>query len=174
MTTGTPTREAWLISMRDAARRSGHIWPAFAACEAALESGWGSSRLDTEGNNLFGMKQHAHPEYGTLSLPTREFLDHKWVVVNADWVEYPDVASCFADRMATLRALAPKYAHYAAALAATTGQDFITQVSQSWSSDPNRGEKVLDTYHAHQGTLAAAPAPDPAVVSAPAEGASAS
>jgi flagellum-specific peptidoglycan hydrolase FlgJ len=159
--------------MRDAARRSGHIWPAFAACEAALESGWGSSRLAAV-HNLFGMKQHLHPQYGTLSLPTREFLRGGWTVVSADWIEYPDDGACFADRMATLQMLAPRYAHYAAALAATTGEDFINQVSQSWSTDPNRAEKVLEIYQVHQAALTAAPAPDPAVVSAPAEGASAS
>ncbi len=40
-----------------AARSAGHIFPEYAACEAALESGWGMSGLAQKANNLFGQKQ---------------------------------------------------------------------------------------------------------------------
>ena len=56
--------------------------------------------LAIQDRNLFGMKPHQHPEYGTASLPTREVLGDKWVEVEANWVSYPDLESCFADRMA--------------------------------------------------------------------------
>jgi flagellum-specific peptidoglycan hydrolase FlgJ len=48
-----------------------------AACEAALESTWGASELATKGNNLFGQKQQVHPEFGTLHIPTREFINYQ-------------------------------------------------------------------------------------------------
>jgi flagellum-specific peptidoglycan hydrolase FlgJ len=136
----------FLSSATVAAGAGGCIWPDFMACEAALESGFGQSSLARMDNNLFGMKQHRHPVYGTVALPTQEFLGGHWVRVSADWVKYPTVADCFADRMATLRALAPAYQHYAAALAAQDGPTFVREVSQTWSTDPSRAQKVLDIY----------------------------
>jgi flagellum-specific peptidoglycan hydrolase FlgJ len=124
-------------------------WPGMAACEAMLESNWGTSDLAQAGNNLFGLKQAEHPEYGTISLPTREFLDEQWVTVTAHFVKYPDIASCFRARMDTLTRLAPAYPHYAAALAATNPIDYVTEVSKSWSTDPARAEKVIEIYRAH-------------------------
>ena len=88
-----------------------------AACEAALESGYGRSVLAVEDRNLFGMKQHQHPEYGTATLPTNEFYGGEWKTVEANWVVYPDWQACFKDRMATLKRLAPVYQHYKNALA---------------------------------------------------------
>jgi len=145
----SPQEQGWLLATYDAAVKAQHVWPAMAACEAALESSWGQSVLAVKALNLFGMKQSVHSEYGTMNLPTREFLDHAWVTVEAHWVEFPDLATCFADRMATLKRLAPHYPHYAAALAAKTAEEYINQVSQSWSTDPQRGENVLRIYRAH-------------------------
>jgi len=142
-------QQQFLVKAHQAAAASGHVWPRMAACEAALESGWGESRLAAEDNNLFGQKQQQHPIYGTVDIPTREFLNHAWCVENAAWVKFPDWPSCFASRMGTLRRLAPEYPHYAMALAAGTPEEYIEEVSLSWSTDPNRAAKVLDTYRAH-------------------------
>lgn len=131
-----------------AAQQSGHIFPAMAACEAALESGYGTSGLAIQHNNLFGMKQHHPPIYGTVSLPTWEVINGQNVHVSADWVSYPDWATCFQDRMATLKRL-HSYPNYAAALAAATPIEYITAVSKTWSTDPKRGDKVINIYHAY-------------------------
>jgi flagellum-specific peptidoglycan hydrolase FlgJ len=146
------------------AQLAGHIYPQMAACEAALESGYGASKLAREANNLFGMKQHSHALYGTLSLPTREFVGLEkdltdgnrdgWITVTAEWVSYPDLKSCFADRKATLERLANAkrangtlvYPHYNAALRALSVESYITEVSTTWSTDPERARKVLSIY----------------------------
>jgi flagellum-specific peptidoglycan hydrolase FlgJ len=145
-------QEAFLRKAAAAARTAGHLFPEYAACEAALESGWGQSHLATEANNLFGQKQ-AHPPLPgtqTLSLPTREFLHGAWVAVQASWVQFPNWESCFTERMALLRSLARSYPNYGEALAATTGEQFITLVSRTWSTDPDRAGKVLDVYDHHR------------------------
>jgi len=133
------------------ASKASHPFPLMAACEAALESNYGLSELAREGNNLFGMKQHKHPAFGTLSLPTREFVNAEWIATTAEWVKYPDWLSCFADRLATLQRLASVYPHYAAALAAGDAESYIAQVSLTWSTDPNRGAKVLSIYQEFSG-----------------------
>lgn len=151
----------FLTRATTAARQGGHIFPAMAACEAALESGWGLSRLAREANNLFGQKQdRGRTEgVGTLALPTREYLHDRWVVVDADWVRFPDWAASFAGRMEILRALSPEFPDYARALRASTPEQFVQIVSRRWSTDPRRAGKVLSIYDEHHRLLAALAAP---------------
>lgn len=162
----TSAQYDFIVKARDAAVYAGHVWPDAAACEAALESSYGTSQLARDDNNLFGMKQHSHPVYGTHVLPTREFIDanhdgqKEWVTVNADWVKYPSWRECFQDRMETLKRLAPHYPHYAAALAAREPTSYILEVSQTWASDPRRGYKVLDIYSAYYKSGLVPMAPD--------------
>jgi flagellum-specific peptidoglycan hydrolase FlgJ len=137
----------WLGNVAAEAAKAEHVHPDMAACEAALESGFGSSALAREGNNLFGMKQHMHPIFGTVILPTREFLNDQWVEVNCKWVKYETMEECFADRMETLYRLRDAYPHYGLALAATDPIVYINEVSQSWSTDPARSAKVQAIYH---------------------------
>lgn len=138
--------KAWLDATAEAAKNGGHTWPQYAACEAALESNYGQSLLAREDNNLFGTKQHVHPIYGTHNLPTKEFLDGKWIQVQAPWIKYPNLAACFDDRMTTLGKLRNMYPHYNAALIATDGETFVREVSKTWSTDPYRAQKVLGIY----------------------------
>ncbi|MHB1021496.1 MAG: glucosaminidase domain-containing protein [Acidobacteriaceae bacterium] len=142
----------FLQKAMDAARKAGHIWPEYAACEAALESGWGRSKLAMEADNLFGQKQ-SHPPFegtATLPLPTREFLHGSWVTVQANWAKFTDWQQCFTARMELLRRLSRAYPHYAAALAAKTGEEYVVEVSKSWSTDPDRAGKVLAVHDVHR------------------------
>jgi len=147
-----------------AARQGGHIFPEMAACEAALESGWGRSLLAREANNLFGQKQDSGctEGIGTLALPTREYFHGRWVTVDAGWVKFPDWAAAFAGRMEILRALSVEFPDYAHALQASTPEQFVQLVSERWSTDPERARKVLLIYDEHKellARLAAPPAP---------------
>jgi flagellum-specific peptidoglycan hydrolase FlgJ len=143
----TDAEKQWLTDTAAAATTAQHIYPEMAACEAGEESNFGKSGLATRDNNLFGMKQHTHPVYGTEVLPTREWQNSEWEVVQASWVKYPDLATCFQDRMNTLRRLSVRYPNYAAALAAPDAVTYVTDVSKTWSTDPNRGQKVIDIYN---------------------------
>jgi flagellum-specific peptidoglycan hydrolase FlgJ len=157
-------QDDFLTRAAAAARASGHLFPEFAACEAALESGWGMSHLAVEANNLFGQKQAHPPLQGTdtISMPTREFLHGAWVVVQANWVRFPDWAACFRERMALLRSLSEAYPHYKVALGAATGELFITEVSKTWSTDPDRAGKVLSVFDVHRAAFGAASQPSSA------------
>lgn len=153
----TSLQDEFLQRAASAAQAAGHVFPEYAACEAALESAWGQSKLALQANNLFGQKQ-SHPPLagvGTLLLPTREFLRGTWVTVNAAWVSFPDWSACFDARMQLLHAASVRYPHYAAALAAATGEAFVREVSQTWSTDPARADKVLSIYTRHQSCFAA-------------------
>jgi flagellum-specific peptidoglycan hydrolase FlgJ len=143
----TPTE--FLEKAATAARLAGHVFPEYAACETALESAWGSSALALHANNLFGQKQSHPPRGESLSLPTRECLHGAWLTVQAQWMVFSNWQDCFAQRMTLLRALEAGYPHYQAALGAQNGEQFVTQVSKSWSTDPERADKVLSVYRKH-------------------------
>ena len=143
------TPEEFLPKAAEAARAGGHIFPEYAACEAALESAWGGSALAVQANNLFGQKQSHPPRGASLPMPTHEFLNGAWVTVTADWMIFSDWQSCFSERMAMLQRLAGQFPQYRAALAAETGEQFVTSVSLRWSTDPGRGGKVLNLFHRH-------------------------
>ena len=145
------TNKAWIQDIATQAQAGGHIFPEYAAAEAALESNWGQSRLAREANNLFGQKARKNNPYGELSIDTREFLNGEWVTVPAHWIAYPDVATCFKDRMATLERLQHAYPHYGLALNALNGTIYVTEVSQTWSTDPTRAEKVLSIHNQYFG-----------------------
>jgi flagellum-specific peptidoglycan hydrolase FlgJ len=134
-----------------AAFNARHIYPQFAACEAALESAWGQSRLAIEANNLFGQKQSRPPlkGTGTLTMPTREFIRKQWINVDANWVKFASWEESFRERMSLLQRLCEAYPHYGVALEAHSGVEFITEVSKSWSTDPERAAKVLAVHAEH-------------------------
>jgi flagellum-specific peptidoglycan hydrolase FlgJ len=142
----TLEQSTWIHAMVEAAVIADHIFPAMAACEAALESRYGQSQLAREGNNLFGLKAHKHNVYGVLSLPTHEFENSEWIEVTAEWEKYETLYQCFADRMETLTRLKDVYPEYGAALRAKSSEDYIILVSKRWSTDPNRAQKVLAIY----------------------------
>ena len=86
-------------------------------------------------------------------MPTQEFLHGRWVTVTARWARFTDQAACFRARMALLRRLEHSYAAYARALAATTGEVFIEEVSRTWSTDPQRAQKVLAIHRQHSASF---------------------
>jgi flagellum-specific peptidoglycan hydrolase FlgJ len=135
-----------------AALSAHHIFPEYAACEAALESGWGRSKLAIDANNLFGQKQShpALPGTETIAMPTREYLHDHWMTVLANWTRFAGWSECFAARMTLLKRLSGTFPHYQDALAAATGEEYVIAVSQSWSTDPERAGKVLAIYDAHR------------------------
>lgn len=143
--------QEFLAKATQAASESGHVWPEYAACEAALESGWGGSQLAVKANNLFGEKNPRGSTYPTLDIPTHEWDATKKVYYNtvATWPIFPDWRTAFIERMNVLRRLESAFPHYANALAAKDGETFVKEVSQTWSTDPKRADKVLAIYEKH-------------------------
>lgn len=151
------TKEEFFREAIPAALEAGHLWPEYAACEAALESAWGESKLAKEGNNLFGQKHgFTTQEWPVLIIPTKENVDlnHDGIVSpdevvndhNAQWACFPDWATSFRERMEVLR----RMSCYRNALNAIAGETFVTEVSKYWATDPLRAAKVLTTYRVNK------------------------
>lgn len=147
----TPKQLENLRNLFLAAQTSEHIFPAMAACEACLETGWLTSTLGDEYNNLFGQKVSvdAPNPYLQVRLPTKENLGGHWIDTSANFVWYPTKAVAFTERMNLLVRLQDTYPEYKAALHAQNADDYVRAVSKRWSTDPDRAEKCLEIYYAH-------------------------
>lgn len=66
------------------------ILPSLVGAQAILESGWGKSELAVNANNLFGVKADKGWKGEKYNVPTKEFIDNEWIVVNADFRKYKD------------------------------------------------------------------------------------
>ena len=64
------------------------VLPSLVASQAILESGWGGSELATKGNNLFGIKADSSWKGTIIELPTKEFVNNKWINTIAKWRVY--------------------------------------------------------------------------------------
>ncbi|HTF70901.1 MAG TPA: glucosaminidase domain-containing protein [Edaphobacter sp.] len=158
----TPAQLDALRALVQEARASQHIWPEMAACEACLETAWLTSELGREYRNLFGQKcpivdGNPTPPDGVLkvSFPTQEWDGTKYVGIRACFLWFTSFADAFSHRMALLEGAAVKYPAYAAALHASTAQEYVLAVSRTWSTDPARGSKCIEIYNAHRDVLTA-------------------
>ena len=65
------------------------ILPSVSAAQAILESGWGESLLAQYPNhNLFGIKASSDWKGKRVDLPTQEYIDGKFVTVEATFRKY--------------------------------------------------------------------------------------
>lgn len=141
------TKKTFLMDMYYKAVEAGHIFPFAAACEVALESGWGNSSLFRLYSNPFGQKIGPYTtQYNSVELPTHEYEDGNSIQIVAKWVIFSDLKYAFLERMNLLRRLKIRYPDYGKALVATNAADFILNVSKTWATDPERGNKVLSIY----------------------------
>lgn len=124
---------------RASAARTG-VPASFVVAQAALESAWGESKLAKGGCNLFGVKADAAWQGEVLTLPTREFLDGKWVRVPARWRKYPDWLACLDDHAAFLL----RNKRYRPAFAGPRdGESFARAVAAAgYATDPAYADKL--------------------------------
>lgn len=158
----TVYEQGLLVAWEHIAEAAGHIFPAAAACEAALESGWGTSECYRLANNVFGEKQTVHAVYPSITLPTIEIIRGERVRMQAEWIKFPSLEESFRYRMATLLRLADTYPHYRDALSAKDEIEYLIAVSFSWSTDPQRAAKCMEIYNAHK-SLFAVPVAKPVI-----------
>ena len=133
--------DALLPAARECHRVSG-IPASFTLAQAALESGWGASKLAKSGCNLFGVKADKSWTGAVTFLPTREFVNGKPVTVQARWRCYKNWLECMLDRAAFFR----KNRRYAACFQETTGEGWARAVAKAgYATDPQYAEKLIAT-----------------------------
>ena len=123
-----------------ASRRSG-LPPGVTVAQAALESGWGKSRLSREAHNYFGIKAHGSHQF--VEFPTTEVQEGRTVRVSARFARYGSMEECFRDRDLLIR----KSARYREACTrANIPEQFIISLAVHWATDPQYATKLLQLY----------------------------
>jgi flagellum-specific peptidoglycan hydrolase FlgJ/LysM repeat protein len=134
--------------------------------QAILESGWGKSSLSRDAHNLFGIKGSGPA--GSITVPTKEFLNGKWVTVNAAFRRYHSDAESIADHAKLLA----ESGYYRKAMGDKGNANrFADDLTGVYATDPNYGQllktimKENDLYKyddpklAGAGSSGGAPAP---------------
>jgi flagellar rod assembly protein/muramidase FlgJ len=142
----------FISAISEAAKLSGASDPSrripasFTAAEAALESGWGKSRLSTDGKNLFGVKADKAWRGDVLSINTLEFINGEPKNVPANWRRYQSWQECIDDHAAFLR----DNPRYSECFKSQNGEEFARAVAAAgYATDPNYAEKIISVIHAH-------------------------
>ena len=73
------------------------ILPSVVLAQSILESGWGTSDKALKANNLFGIKANSDWKGPTVTLPTQEHINGKWITIDAKWRKYGSWSDCLVD-----------------------------------------------------------------------------
>lgn len=113
------------------------ILPSVTIAQAILESSWGNSGLTKVSNNLFGIKGTS--DWGYVLYPTKEYLNGKWVSVDAKFCKYPTFTESISDHTEFLTA-----SRYKPVLNAKTYQDQCSQLQKcGYATDPDYPAKLI-------------------------------
>lgn len=104
---------------------------------SALETGWGSA---APGNAYHGIKATSGWSGKVVNFKTREVFDNKSVSINADFRAYDTPREAFMDFARMISS--SKIADYQNAMKSATVEDFITNLSGSYATDPQWAAKV--------------------------------
>lgn len=113
------------------------ILPSLLISQAILESNWGKSHIE---NNLFGIKATNSWEGEVVYKNTKEYVDGKWITVEAPFRAYNDFSQSVED-YARLLAFSSRYKPVLAA------EDYKQAAFAVWQSgyatDPNYPQKLI-------------------------------
>lgn len=142
----TPQQNLFLMAMYSAATRANHKWPKAAACEAAVETGWGA-HIPKGSNNVLGIKAYRGWSGPTVTANgTEQLASGKYTGPQSDlWCVFEDTTACFAEQMLIL-----KEPRYAAAMESPTVEAYIIAECAIWSTGHEKGALVLQIYNQHK------------------------
>jgi flagellum-specific peptidoglycan hydrolase FlgJ len=167
------TQQAFISQIAPGAIAAQQHWgvPASVTIAQAIdESGWGRSKLAAQNHNLFGIKGTGPA--GSVEMPTGEYVDGKWVTLNAAFRSYHNIAESIADHAELLATSG----YYQRAMADRAVPDaFANDLTGIYATDPEYGANLIalmKLYNLYRFDAPAgqqhAPAPVPAPANAPA------
>lgn len=77
--------------------------PEAVLCQSASESGWGSSLLAAKYNNYFGIKAGSSWKGDYVLLPTKEFINGKYITINEKFRRYSSFTASVKDYISFLK-----------------------------------------------------------------------
>lgn len=119
------------------------ILPDTIIAAAALESNYGKSGLASKYNNFFGRKPEKTWKGKTIVLPTKEFVNGKWITINQGFKWYDSPADAFRDYVRLLT-----YSkRYAAVSTKTTAKEQFEEIQKAgYATDPGYSQKLQQVW----------------------------
>ena len=130
--------------IRNASKRY-NLYGSIMMAQATLESGWGQSTLATQGNNYFGIKGNYNGQ--SITLPTLEWVNGKYITVNAAFKKYPSPEESMNDNGNLLRnGLSWNPAYYSGVWRenAATYRDAAYALQGKYATDPTYATKLIN------------------------------
>ena len=127
-------------------KRTG-IPASFTIAQAALESGWGTSKTTVNARNLFNVKADKAWKGPTWDMPSTEHVAGKDVVQPAKWRSYPDWLSCIEDH-ASFLLTNPRYKP-AFACSGDCAAFARAVAAAGYATDPNYVTKIMAVVKSH-------------------------
>jgi mannosyl-glycoprotein endo-beta-N-acetylglucosaminidase/stage II sporulation protein P len=118
------------------------LYPSVLLAQAILESGNGNSSLAKHGNNHFGIKKGVGWTGDIIEMPTKEFLNGKWVTVNAPFRKYETVTESFKDRNAFLKRN-PRYTKHGVFTVVSAEAQCQALLRAGYATDPAYADKLI-------------------------------
>lgn len=123
------------------------LFPSVMMAQAALESGWGRSKLASLYNNLFGIKADPSWKGEKVVLSTGEYLQGIWQNVKDAFRVYSDPVLSFRDRVKFLE----ENPRYRAVFEAQTPEEQARALQNAgYATDPKYATKLIATIHANE------------------------
>ena len=124
--------------------------------QSILESGWGGSALASYPNyNLFGVKGSYNGQSATM--PTQEYINGKWITINAQFRKYPSYKESFEDNARVLKTTSFSRGnyYYSGAWKSRTNsyKDATAYLTGRYATAPNYAEslnRLIETYNLTQ------------------------
>jgi flagellum-specific peptidoglycan hydrolase FlgJ len=138
------TRNEFLRQAMEAAKKASAEsgFPAgITVAQAALESGWGQSRLSREANNYFGIKAYGKGE--RVAMLTHEVENGDSKTITAEFERFQSMADCFAARDKLIKT-SSRFAE--ARACAQNAERFVEALAKHWATDPAYAEKIIKIY----------------------------
>lgn len=125
------------------------VLPSISIAQAILESDWGTSELSVENNNFYGIKGNsAEP---TVTMTTKEFVDGKWIEVNAEFRKYTTWQESMDDHSKLFTAGTTWNSNqYANVLASKDYKEAAYALQESgYATDPDYPDKLIQLIEQH-------------------------
>ena len=122
------------------------LFPSVMIAQAALESAWGTSSLSASFNNLFGIKADPSWKGRSVTMPTREYLNGKYVTIDDAFRAYDDPADSVRDRVKFLQDN-PRYRQVFEAK--TPSEQAQALQAAGYATDPQYASKIIATIKAN-------------------------
>lgn len=119
------------------------VLPSISGAQAALESAWGESGLAVKGNNLFGIKGKYNGQ--SVIMETSEFIDNKWIKVDAEFRKYPSWNESVEDHGNFFTSTEWRKGNYSKVVGATNYKQAAQELSNAgYATDPGYPGKLIN------------------------------